>query len=390
MLRRIFLILIYKTFTFHCQADFSFFSYPDFNKTTGLVFNGAAHVYVTNCGEASPFIENNIDEEDNGSNSNLYQYGLTATSDLFTTVETARNSSANNGTTFDHFEAAVFGHRDIYQSPDATGGCSNRMRLTPSHPSKAGSVFYESRVPILRGFETTFTWQITDQSVECVDHADNAFSTEQHKSCALHGGDGFAFVIHGAPEEANSIGGDGEQLGYGGIRNSLAIEFDTWTNTDTQGSDDVFTDHISIHSGGPLLVNSSNQTTALGYWRQHAVADGKVHRCRIQFLPYVETRYYELMTANEQLLPYLKDNGEGRRIGTLAVFVDGGILEDHPILAIPMNLSLLLDVPQSLAYVGFTASTGRRWETHDILSWEWCHSDGCQGDPAERVKFEVD
>ena len=335
-------------------------------------------------------MENNL-EQDNDNNPNLHQYGITATSDLFATVETAaaRNSSANNTTTFDNFEATVFGHRDIHEAA-AIAGCSNRIRLTPSHPSKAGSVFYESRVPILRGFETSFTWQITDQSVECVDHVDKAYSTEKHKACAVRGGDGFAFVIHGDPEEANAMGGDGEQLGYGGIRNSLAIEFDTWTNTDTQGSDDVFTDHISIHSGGPLLANSSNQSTALGYWRQHNVADGKVHRCRIQFLPYVETRYYELMTANEQLLPYLKDNGEGRRIGTLAIFVDGGISEDRPMLAIPINLSLLLDVPQSLAYVGFTASTGRRWETHDILNWEWCHSDGCQGDPDERVKFEVD
>jgi hypothetical protein len=95
------------------------------------------------------------------------------------------------------------------------------------------------------------------------------------------------------------------------------------------------------------------------------------------------------MTANENLLPYLKDNGEGRRLGTLAVFVDQGIPEDRPLLAIPVNLSVLLNITQNLAYVGFTASTGRKWEKHDILNWEWCHSDGCQGDLLEQVKFEV-
>lgn len=112
-------------------------------------------------------------------------------------------------------------------------------------------------------------------------------------------------------------------------------------------------------------------------------------QAKVQYLPYVETRYFELLTANENLLPYLKDNGEGRRLGTLAVFVDQGIVEDRPLLAIPVNLSLLLDLPQSLAYVGFTASTGRKWEKHDILSWEWCHSDGCNGDPSERLKYEA-
>ena len=241
----------------------------------------------------------------------------------------------------------------------------------------------------MRGFETTFSWQITDHSVECTEHVDRAFSLKHHTSCAVHGGDGFAFVIHSDPADASALGGDGEHLGYGGISNSLAVEFDTWTNVDTQQSDDVFQDHISIHSGGPLSPNSSKQSTSLGYWRPYDIADGKVHEAKIQYLPYVETRYFELMTANENLIPYLKDNGEGRRLGTLAIFVDGGILEDRPLLAIPINLSVLLHLPQSLAYVGFTASTGRKWEKHDILNWKWCHSEGCQGDPIERMRYEV-
>jgi hypothetical protein len=163
---------------------------------------------------------------------------------------------------------------------------------------------------------------------------------------------------------------DGEHLGYGGISNSLAVEFDTWTNVDTQQSDDVYQDHISVHYGG-----SSNRSTSLGYWRPHDIADGRVHAAKVQYLPYVETRYFELMTANENLIPYLKDNGEGRGIGTLAVFVDQGIVEDRPLLALPVNLSLLLDLPDSLAYVGFTASTGRQWQKHEIERWEWCDSD---------------
>mmetsp|Transcript_41258 Transcript_41258/g.50187 ORF Transcript_41258/g.50187 Transcript_41258/m.50187 type:complete len:93 (+) Transcript_41258:2-280(+) len=92
------------------------------------------------------------------------------------------------------------------------------------------------------------------------------------------------------------------------------------------------------------------------------------------------------MTANEALLPYLKDNGEGRRLGTLAVYVDD--LDGLPLLAIPLNLSVLLDLPQSLAYAGFTASTGRKWETHDVISWEWCDSEGCRGDEDKMTMFD--
>ena len=47
-------------------------------------------------------------------------------------------------------------------------------------------------------------------------------------------------------------------------------------------------------------------------------------------LDYVEERYYDLMSGNNNLIPFLKDNGEGGRLGTLAVFVDQGIIEiDH-------------------------------------------------------------
>ena len=342
------------------------FIYADFNRTTGLVFNGAAK--PTDC--------NDEEYSSADTNSDVYQHGQTATMDVYSTVKTVDQYNTSSDTIHD----GVFGHRrDITIDGSLLNRCNNtRLRLTPSHPSKAGSVWYESRVPVLNGFETTFSWQITNHSVECTELVDKSFSRNLHRSCAVNGGDGFAFVIHSDSMGSSALGGDGEQLGYGGIANSIAIEFDTWTNVDNQKqSDDVFQDHISIHSGGPLLPNSSNKTTSLGYWRPYSIADGKVHTTKIQYLPYVETRYYELMTANDNLIPYLKDNGEGRKIGTLAVFVDQGITEDRPLFAIPVNLSLLLNLPDSLVFVGFTASTGRKWQMTDITRWEWC--DSCHG-----------
>jgi len=91
-----------------------------------------------------------------------------------------------------------------------------------------------------------------------------------------------------------------------------------------------------------------------------------------------------------------------------AVFVDEGVELGTPILAIPINLSVLLDlkvseralmktrvrsttkltlfhsilrsVQQNLGYVGFTASTGMRWEKHDVLSWLWCENGNCDSE----------
>ena len=345
------------------------FIYPDFNHTLGLVFNGNASTSA--CDDSiSPL---KIDSTFNNRGG----------------YESTQNTKTNDGQDVNELTnqfQSQFGHRDEFES-NPHAGCPRRLRLTSSLPSQAGSVFYEKRVPVIKGFDITFSFQITAHSKVCTSHLEPMASQKHHKSCAVHGGDGFAFVIHSDKSGANAIGGDGQHLGYGGIGNSLAVEFDTWTNVETQGSNDLFEDHISIHSAS-RGVNIADASTMIGNWRPVDLADGKVHRARIQYLPYVEEKYLDSMTANEILLPYLKDNGEGRRLGTLAVFIDDGVKTSKPILAIPLNLSILLDLPQGLAHVGFTASTGAKWENHDILAWHWCDSIDCQGDQDEIERTE--
>jgi hypothetical protein len=70
-----------------------------------------------------------------------------------------------------------------------------------------------------------------------------------------------------------------------------------WTNVDTQQSNDVYQDHILVHSGG-----SSNRSMSLGYWRPYDIANGKVHAAKVQYLPHIETRFFALMMANENLI----------------------------------------------------------------------------------------
>jgi len=350
----------------------AFFWYPDFNETHGLVFNGDAGTTICNTQTSKTadhtVLEGALDESKNalsqqGEEGNSYTRWLTETYD------TEENNKTNES------KEVKFGHRSSYVS--SKDSCSTRLRLTPSHQSKVGSVWYEKRLPVLTGFDTTFEFQVSDFSKTCSFHVDPSFSLNHHKSCSVHGGDGLAFVIHGDPNGATAIGGDGDELGYGGIRNSIAIEFDMWTNVPSQGSDDIFYDHISIHSGG-INPNTSNSSTTLGYWRPYDLADGKIHVVRIRYIPRVDETLFEKMTANKNLLQYIKDNVEGRRLGTLAVYIDEGVDNGtSPILAIPINLSVVLDLPQSLAYAGFTASTGRKWQKQDILKWRWCDAGGC-------------
>jgi hypothetical protein len=87
--------------------------------------------------------------------------------------------------------------------------------------------------------------------------------------------------------------------------------------------------------------------------------------------------YLDKLVASESIFKYLKDNGEQKRVGTLVIFLDEGVEQDLPLMAMPINLSLLLDLPDDKAFVGFTSSTGRFYEKHDILSWHWCDQEPC-------------
>ena len=266
-------------------------------------------------------------------------------------------------------DQAGFLHRsDALQAPKS---CPVRVRLTPSNPSKIGAVWYRDEAPVLNGFDTHFTFQITDHSKECILVKDQYLSQMSYRTCSVHGADGFAFVIQNAPNTTRTLGVDGGEMGFGGIPNSLAIAFDTWQN---QGSDQIGTDHVSVQSRG-VLPNDALEPGLLGVPRSTPLADGKIHSARITYYGDLRAEFFDKLVASDSLNPFLKDNGEQKRVGTLVVFVDD---MTTPLLALPINLSLLLHLPDDKGFVGFTSSTGRFFEKHDILSWVWCDQEPCE------------
>jgi hypothetical protein len=69
---------------------------------------------------------------------------------------------------------------------------------------------------VSNGFETYFTFQISDHSKQCTTNKDQYFSLAHHLTCSVHGADGFAFVLQlqGSPENSTSIVGQvGGQMG---------------------------------------------------------------------------------------------------------------------------------------------------------------------------------
>lgn len=192
------------------------------------------------------------------------------------------------------------------------------LRVVRNEGSLAGSAFHVVPQVVANGFETTFRFRIFDGN-----------------ELPNRGGDGLAFVLQNAAAGTAAIGNGGGGLGYTGIPNSLAVEFDTFNNLTP---DEPNSNHIAVYSGGTGPNDSLNAAFQLG-------VNGNLASQLRQDTPHTARLLYNP--------------------GNLQVFLDGA-----PVLNLNVNLSTLLNLgPGGTAFVGFTAGTGGQTDNHDILSW---------------------
>jgi hypothetical protein len=191
------------------------------------------------------------------------------------------------------------------------------LRITQAAGDQSSSAWLPAEKVVSGAFSTTFTFQVAGD------------------------GDGFAFVIQ-AGNGVNAVGstGLGQYLGYTGISNSIAVEFDTYVNADYGDPDG---NHVGIQSKG-TSPNSSDHTitasAALATPVLTPIANGS-HTATITY--------------------------DG--IGILNVFMDGSAT---PTISASVNLSTKLNLDAGgTAFVGFTGATGAASETADILTWTW-------------------
>ena len=198
------------------------------------------------------------------------------------------------------------------------------LQLTQDVGSETSAAWYPAELPVASGFTTSFQFQITGPPGQTL-------------------ADGFAFVIQANPSGTSVLGttGAGGYLGYFGIANSLAVEFDTYQNTEYL---DPASPHIGIQSAGMGSNTPDHGTSANLAGPQVATfADGNVHTATIT---------YNASTT------------------TLTVSLDG-----NPVVSAVVNLATKLTLDGGTnAYVGFTAATGAAMEYSDILSWTWTPS----------------
>lgn len=192
------------------------------------------------------------------------------------------------------------------------------LRLTPAAGDQSGSAFLTDGITFEAdaSFSTSFEFQITGEAGGIGD-GDGL------------GADGLAFVVQTVSNTAGSTGGG---LGYEGLANSFAIEFDTYDNG--AGAGDISGNHVGLDVGGSVAsVSAVDIPTRMN--------DGNAWFAWVDYDGTTDTLEVRLAQVNVR-----------------------------PALA---TLSALIDVPTVLgattAFVGFTSGTGAGWGNHDIRSW---------------------
>jgi hypothetical protein len=182
------------------------------------------------------------------------------------------------------------------------------MQLTKGNTFTTSSVFYSQPVGI-NNFTTDFDFEISKGSTPVL-------------------ADGFAFVVQNAGPTA--VGGAGGWLGYGGIKNSVAIKFDLYNN-DGEGTDST---GLFINGAAPTMpsVNLTGSGIVLG--------------------------------SGNSIHAHITYNGSALAL-TLTDNVTKATWSDSFAVNIPSI------VGANTAYIGFTGASGGSTAIQNILDWTY-------------------
>lgn len=188
-----------------------------------------------------------------------------------------------------------------------------------------GSVWYTNQVNVAQGFTTSFTLQIDPVPAS----GDGTTA------------DGMAFVVQNS--SVNALGDNDGEPGYQNMADSLAVEFDTYYNTN---QNDPNNNHIGVQSCGTLpnsLDHASSCDLGLQPTLPITLADAHPHIYVVKYVP-----------------------GTGGAPGILSVTVDKQL-----VLTSNVNLSTLLSLNGNDAWVGFTGGSGSYYERGLVRNWSF-------------------
>ncbi len=213
---------------------------------------------------------------------------------------------------------------------------NNKIVLTNSMNYQRGAVWQKIQFNVNKSFETTFSFRMI-----------NPKTASSNIDLPLPGADGIAFVIQNSSHEA--IGGFGAEIGYNGIPNSIAVEYDMFYNDNTSKYNDPNGNHVAIMSNGKYANTSEH----------NSISTLAINSDVVLMNPY-GTIYYSK----------IKYDGDSK---LFSVYLDSTNKFSTLILSKNIDISKLLELSKGeFAWIGFTSATNYDFMSHEILSWDIC------------------
>lgn len=221
---------------------------------------------------------------------------------------------------YSNFAAACGASLSCVGSAGVTAG--NDLRLTASSAYLAGAGYSTTAIALGSGatFSTSFQFRMSQAS-------------------GIDPADGITFVLASA---TTGLGAAGGGLGYQGVNNSVAIEFDTYDNSERSSN------HVALDKNGSLASLVQIDPYGVGschlanYGATGCMSNGKVWSAFVNY------------DGNTQLL-----NVSVQEAGSALI----NLITNY-------NIDIASILGSSNAFVGFTAATGAGYQNHDILNWQ--------------------
>jgi hypothetical protein len=214
------------------------------------------------------------------------------------------------------------------------------LRLTPASGGQSGAAY--STTAITLGSNATFS---TD------------FKFRFTGSGGIDPADGITFVLAASP---GGLGGAGYGMGYQGVTNSIAIEFDTYNNAGygIGNNDGDSSNHISIDRNGALTNDALTNVYGNGSCGYATGSPAQNPYNVAGCMSNGDLWSVNIVYDGSNLSVNVFDPAEGVTFTALSNYA--------------IDISSLLGTND--AYVGFTAATGAGWENHDIVNWQFANT----------------
>ncbi|KQY81609.1 MULTISPECIES: L-type lectin-domain containing protein [Roseateles] len=217
----------------------------------------------------------------------------------------------------------------------AADTAAGELRVTPASGG-AGAGYSTAAIALGAGatFSTTFQFRMS-------------------QAAGIDPADGFTFVL---AKTNTGLGGSGGGMGYYGVANSVAIEFDTFDNGETGASN-----HVGLDINGSLASSPVSSPYGVSY-------------CHLFDNSYLNDG---CMSNGKVWTAFINYDGTSQKLN-VSVQQEGLALLQ---LITDYSLDIASNLTVNEAYVGFTAATGAGLQNHDILNWRLANDTSIGTDP---------